>query len=103
MVLTTLTLKLKKTDHKKIPTFLFDIAKLKDPDVANTFEARRGGRFAEVKVSKKTSTSSLTTSMEQPHKHNHISTWHRKKQNPTVDYQRYPGSLRHKEKHEADK
>ena len=41
MVLATLKLELKKTHHQKSPRIRFDIEKLKDPEIANIFEASK--------------------------------------------------------------
>ena len=46
MALATLKLKLKKIHHQKSPRIRFDIEKLKDPEIANIFEARIDGKFA---------------------------------------------------------
>ena len=46
LVLAILKLKLKKIHHQKSPCIRFDIKKLKDPEIANNFEATIADRFA---------------------------------------------------------
>ena len=46
LVLTTIKLKLKNKSFTKSPRILFDLQKLKDPKIADFFQAKVGGQFA---------------------------------------------------------
>ena len=50
LVLMTMKLRLKKKPHTANPRIKFDLERLKDPDVADIFQARLGGRFAALSV-----------------------------------------------------